>query len=39
MDSLDIEPGTVDGWEAVRVVGNGDRHEDYLMSLTLSNTI
>ena len=30
MDSLDIEPGTVvvvDGWEAMRVVGNGDRDE------------
>lgn len=30
MDSLDIEPGTVicvDGWEAMRVVGNGDRGE------------
>lgn len=30
MDSLDIEPGTVvvvDGWEAMRVVGNGDRNE------------
>lgn len=27
MDSLDIEPGTVDGWEAVRVVGNGERNE------------
>jgi hypothetical protein len=27
MDSLDIEPGTVGGWEAVRVVGNGDRNE------------
>ena len=28
MDSLDIEPGTVicvGGWEAMRVVGNGDR--------------
>lgn len=30
MDSLDIEPGTVvvvDGWEAMRVIGNGDRNE------------
>lgn len=30
MDSLDIEPGTVivvDGWEAMRVVSNGDRNE------------
>lgn len=30
MDSLDIEPGTVvviDSWEAMRVVGNGDRGE------------
>lgn len=30
MDSIDIEPGTVvvvDGWEAMRVVGNGDRNE------------
>lgn len=30
MDSLDIEPGTVicvGGWEAMRVVGNGDRDE------------
>ena len=30
MDSLDVEPGTVicvDGWEAMRVVGNGDRDE------------
>lgn len=30
MDSLDIEPGTVvvvGGWEAMRVVGNGDRNE------------
>ena len=30
MDSLDIGPGTVvvvDGWEAMRVVGNGDRNE------------
>lgn len=30
MDSLDIEPGTVvvvDGWEAMRVVGNGGRNE------------
>lgn len=30
MDSLDIEPGTVvvvDGWEAMRVVGNGDSGE------------
>lgn len=30
MDSLDIEPGTVvvvDGWEAMRVVSNGDRGE------------
>lgn len=30
MDSLDIEPGTVvcvGGWEAMRVVGNGDRGE------------
>lgn len=30
MDSLDIEPGTVvcvGGWEAMRVVGNGDRSE------------
>lgn len=30
MDSLDIEPGTVvvvDGWEAMRVDGNGDRNE------------
>lgn len=30
MDSLDIEPGTVivvDGWEAMRVVSNGDRSE------------
>lgn len=30
MDSLDIEPGTVicvDGWEAMRVVGNGDHNE------------
>jgi hypothetical protein len=30
LDSLDIEPGTVvvvDGWEAMRVVGNGDRNE------------
>lgn len=30
MDSLNIEPGTVvvvAGWEAVRVVGNGDRNE------------
>ena len=30
MDSLDIEPGTVvavAGWEAMRVVGNGDRNE------------
>lgn len=30
MDSLDIEPGTVicvDGWEAMRVVGNGDKDE------------
>lgn len=30
MDSLDIEPGTVvvvDGWEAMRVVGNGERGE------------
>ena len=29
MDSLDIEPGTVicvDGWEAMRIVGNGDRN-------------
>lgn len=29
MDSLDIEPGTVivvGGWEAMRVVGNGDRN-------------
>lgn len=22
MDSFDIEPGTVDGWEATRIVGN-----------------
>lgn len=30
MDSYDIEPGTVvvvDGWEAMRVVGNGDLNE------------
>ena len=30
MDSLDIEPGTVicvGGWEAMRVVGNGDSNE------------
>lgn len=30
MDSIDIEPGTVvvvGGWEAMRVVGNGDRNE------------
>ena len=30
MDSLDIEPGTVvcvGGWEAMRVVGNGNRNE------------
>lgn len=30
MDSLDIVPGTVvvvGGWEAMRVVGNGDRNE------------
>lgn len=30
MDSLDIEPGTVicvGDWEAMRVVGNGDRNE------------
>lgn len=30
MDSLDIEPGTVvvvGSWEAMRVVGNGDRGE------------
>ena len=30
MDSLDVEPGTVvcvGGWEAMRVVGNGDRNE------------
>lgn len=30
MDSLDIEPGTVicvGGWEAMRVVGNGDHGE------------
>lgn len=30
MDSFDIEPGTVvvvDGWEAMRVVGNGDKDE------------
>lgn len=30
MDSYDIEPGTVvvvGGWEAMRVVGNGDRSE------------
>ena len=30
MDSLDIEPGTVvvvGGWEAMRVVGNGDHNE------------
>lgn len=30
MDSLDIEPGTVvvvDGWEAMRVVGDGDSNE------------
>lgn len=30
MDSLDIEPGTVvvvGGWEAMRVVGKGDRNE------------
>lgn len=30
MDSIDIEPGTVicvGGWEAMRVVGNGDRGE------------
>ena len=30
MDSLDFEPGTVvvvGGWEAMRVVGNGDRNE------------
>lgn len=30
MDSLDIEPGTVvcvGSWEAMRVVGNGDRNE------------
>lgn len=30
MDSLDIEPGTVvvvGGWEAMRVVGNGDPNE------------
>lgn len=30
MDSLDIEPGTVvvvAGWEAMRVVGNGDHNE------------
>lgn len=30
MDSLDIEPGTVvvvAGWEAMRVVGNGDSNE------------
>lgn len=30
MDSLDIEPGTVvcvDGWEAMRVIGNGDKDE------------
>jgi hypothetical protein len=30
MDSLDIEPGTVicvGGWEAMRVVGNGDLNE------------
>lgn len=30
MDSLGIEPGTVvvvDGWEAMRVVDNGDRNE------------
>ena len=30
MDSLDIEPGAVVcvvGWEAMRVVGNGDRNE------------
>lgn len=30
MDSLDIEPGTVvvvGGWEAMRVVGNGDHDE------------
>ena len=32
MDSLDIEPGTVvvvDGWEAMRVVGNGDRNDGH----------
>lgn len=28
MDSLDIEPGTVDGWEAIRIVGNSGRNED-----------
>lgn len=30
MDSFDIEPGTVvvvGGWEAMRIVGNGDRNE------------
>lgn len=27
MDSLDIEPGTVGGWEAMRVVGNGSHNE------------
>lgn len=30
MDSLDIEPGTVvvvDGWEAMRLVGTGDKNE------------
>ena len=30
LDSLDIEPGTVvvvGGWEAMRVIGNGDRNE------------
>ena len=30
MDSFDIEPGTVvvvDGWEAMRIIDNGDRNE------------
>ena len=41
MDSLDIEPGTVicvGGWEAMRVVGNGDRSELVWSDTTVVHT-
>ena len=40
MDPLDIEPGTVvavAGWEAVRVVGNGERNEKVVRTPTRSS--